>query len=43
MGGTEEASKAGCEMKLYDDGIWALYLDCEFMWCEMDGMRFHYN
>ena len=40
---TEEASKAGGEMKLYEEGIWALYLDCEFLFCEMDGVRFHYN
>jgi hypothetical protein len=40
---TEEASEAGGEMKLYEDGIWALYLDMEYEYCEMDGVRFHYN
>ena len=30
-------------MKLYEDGIWAKYLECEYEYCEMDGVRFHYN
>lgn len=43
MGGKEEASKAGGEVKTYEEGIWFLYLDCEYLYCEMDGVRFHYN
>ncbi len=30
-------------MKLYEEGIWAQYLDLEYEYSEMDGMRFNYN
>lgn len=30
-------------MNIYNDGIWAMYLDAKYAYQEFDGMRIHYN